>query len=262
MSAHSTFNPTGVNALPYECRLVVDGACDGAWNMAVDEVLLVTSASRGQPCLRFYRWDTPTISLGYFQPLADGQAHASDQKCMVVRRSTGGGAIVHDAELTYSFCVPRSHALAADAMTLYRAIHGSLIAALADLSVQASLSESDSDLRPESEPFLCFQRRAKGDVLVDGAKVAGSAQRRPGDAILQHGSVLLHASSAAPQLPGIEELTGQAIDPERLIDAWTPQLAERLTAMFTKGSLTKAEIDATNQLVESRYGRAEWNARK
>lgn len=246
----------------HPCRLIVDDACDGAWNMAVDEVLLGTSAERAEPCLRFYRWATPTVSLGYFQPLAHKQGHATAAGCNVVRRPTGGGAIVHDAELTYSFCVPRGHALAADAMTLYRAIHGSLIAALSDLSVEASLSEVDSGVSPEEEPFLCFQRRARGDVLVGGTKVGGSAQRRPDTAILQHGSVLLHTSAAAPELPGIAELTGKSIDPQALIDAWTPRLAERLGVAFERESYNKQEIDEANRLVESRYGQAEWNARK
>lgn len=260
MSADSKGRPNAGEL--HRCRLIVDEACDGAWNMAVDEVLLGTSAERGEPCLRFYRWATPTVSLGYFQPLAQKQAHTTAANCLVVRRPTGGGAIVHDAELTYSFCVPRGHALAADAMTLYRAIHGSLIAALDDLSVQAELSEADSGVSPEDEPFLCFQRRAKGDVLVRGTKIGGSAQRRPDAAILQHGSVLLHASPAAPELPGIAELTGRAIDPQELIDAWTPRIAERLGVSFQAEAYNKAEIDAANQLVESRYGQDAWNARK
>jgi len=242
--------------------LIVDGACDGAWNMAVDEVLLSSRAAGGQPCLRFYRWSIPTVSLGYFQPLADGEKYVDGRKCPVVRRPTGGGAIVHDAELTYSFCVPRGHTLAADPMTLYRAIHGALIAALADLSIQASLSESDSGLRPEAEPFLCFQRRAKGDVLVEGVKIAGSAQRRPNDAILQHGSVILGASKAAPELPSLEELTGRTIDPVKLIAIWTPRLSERLAVTFHEEPCTKTETDKAKQLVESRYGRDEWNAHK
>jgi len=262
LSAHSASHLADVKGLPHDCRLIVDGACDGAWNMAVDEVLLAASATRGQPCLRFYRWSTPTVSLGYFQPLADGQSHVGSRQCHVVRRPTGGGAIVHDAELTYSFCVPRGHPLAADAMTLYRAIHGSLIAALADFSVQANLSETDSGLRPEEEPFLCFQRRAKGDVLVEGVKIAGSAQRRPNDAILQHGSIILRSSKAAPELASIEELTGQVIDPARLIDAWTPRLSKGLGAAFHEEPLTEAERDEAKRLVDSRYGQADWNARK
>lgn len=262
MSTESASEKLPANEPLQVCRLIIDEACDGAWNMAVDEVLLGTSAARGQPCLRFYRWAKPTVSLGYFQPLEQGKVYTKAAEHRVVRRPTGGGAIVHDAELTYSFCVPRGHALAGDPMTLYRAIHGSLVAALADLSVQASLSDSNSALRPEEEPFLCFQRRAEGDVLVEGVKIGGSAQRRPNDAILQHGSVLLSSSPVAPELPGLRQLTGNTIDQHQLIDTWTERLAASLNLRFHQETLQNAETKEANHLVNSRYGRADWIARK
>lgn len=262
MSAASASEHLRANQMPEACRLIIDGACDGAWNMAVDEVLIASSAARAEPCLRFYRWARPTVSLGYFQPIEQAKDYAAAAVQSVVRRQTGGGAIVHDAELTYSFCVPKGHPLAADPMTLYRAIHGSLVAALADFSVQASLSEWSSDLRPEEEPFLCFQRKAEGDVLVDGLKVGGSAQRRPSEAILQHGSVLLNSSPLAPELPGLRELTGKSIDPGELVRRWSPHLATSLGLRLREENLQKPELDEANRLVHSRYGRDDWIARK
>src|SRR5438445_617792 len=83
------------------CRLIHDLPGDGPWNMAVDEALLEDAARSGRPTLRFYGWAEPTLSLGYFQPYAQRASHPPSSRCAVVRRPTGGGAILHDAELTY-----------------------------------------------------------------------------------------------------------------------------------------------------------------
>src|SRR5262245_54691837 len=83
------------------CRLIVDGAAGGPWNMAVDETLLESAAASGAASLRFYGWSEPTLSLGYFQRAAARQTHATSLGCPMVRRPSGGGAILHDWELTY-----------------------------------------------------------------------------------------------------------------------------------------------------------------
>src|SRR5262245_57717493 len=89
-----------------EIRLLSDPPAPGAWNMAVDEVLLTAAAASGQATLRFYTWNEPTLSLGYFQAAADRQQHAASLACTLVRRASGGGAILHDRELTYSVALP------------------------------------------------------------------------------------------------------------------------------------------------------------
>ncbi|MEM6330787.1 MAG: lipoate--protein ligase family protein, partial [Planctomycetota bacterium] len=88
------------------CRLIVDPPQPGARNMAVDEALLDAAAAGAGATLRLYRWSSPTLSLGYFQPLAARAAHPASAGCPCVRRHSGGGAIVHDHELTYSLAVP------------------------------------------------------------------------------------------------------------------------------------------------------------
>lgn len=198
--------------------------------MAVDDTRLAMVASDPESAvwLRFYEWEEPTLSLGYFQRLADRTENASSSGCPVVRRPSGGGAIVHDRELTYSLVVPAVHPLACNTQHLYDLLHTTLIAALADFGVGAYLC-----VERENRPFLCFLRRAVGDVLLSNAqistsrqtaKICGSAQRRRHGAVLQHGSILLACSAAAPELPGIQELTGQAIAPGQLAEAWQRQL--------------------------------------
>src|SRR5690606_37438550 len=126
------------------CRLLYDAPGSGAWNMAVDEVLLNSAAQTGQMTMRFYRWSEPTLSLGYFQRYADRSLHAKSAACPVVRRSTGGGAIVHDVELTYSIAVPSHHPLARQADLLYDAAHESLLEALASWGARGRrVSKSD-----------------------------------------------------------------------------------------------------------------------
>src|SRR6185295_18138238 len=100
-------------------RLLIDPPGGGAWNMAVDEALLETAATTGQATLRFYQWQEPTLSLGYFQSVADRQQHAASLDCPVVRRASGGGAILPDRELTYSVALPQPVASSA----LYDACH-------------------------------------------------------------------------------------------------------------------------------------------
>jgi len=90
-------------------RVIFDSAGDGAWNMAVDQALLMSAEQDGMVTLRLYAWAQPTLSLGYFQKHADRQLHTASATCPLVRRRSGGGAILHDQELTYSLAIPSSH---------------------------------------------------------------------------------------------------------------------------------------------------------
>ena len=87
-------------------RLIIDPPAAGSWNMAVDEALLRSAGESRQLTLRVYQWEQPTLSLGYFQAHERPAEHAASQPCPVVRRATGGGAIVHDREITYSLTAP------------------------------------------------------------------------------------------------------------------------------------------------------------
>ena len=125
------------------------------------------AADYGEAALRFYQWREPTLSLGYFQAYAERKAHAASRQAAVVRRSSGGGALVHDCELTYALCLPTEHALAPQSATLYAAVHGALIDALASLDVRARLQGDTAP--PEGIPathFLCFARRTSQDVVL------------------------------------------------------------------------------------------------
>lgn len=244
-------------------RLIYDAPAAGVWNMAADEMMLETVAATGRPILRFYAWEEPTLSLGYFQALAERETHAASRSCTLVRRSTGGGAILHDDEITYSVAMPLADRWSSQAASLYDVFHGSLVAALAEYGVKATLCEAT--LHPlGGEPFLCFQRRAKGDVLVEGHKVAGSAQRRRHGAILQHGSVLLGRSSAAPELAGLKNLGLLAVDDQQFIASWLTHLTRRITVAGSTSSegWQIAEQATIRQLIEQRFASPDWTTRR
>ncbi|MBL9081234.1 MAG: hypothetical protein JNK76_05480 [Planctomycetales bacterium] len=246
-------------------KLLVDPPAAGAWNMGVDEMLMERAAEAGTAVLRFYEWTPATLSLGYFQNAADRSGHEASRTAPMVRRSSGGGAIVHDRELTYSISLPTSHPLAADAETLYRNIHGTLLAALAEFGVAARLNET-ATTPFAGEPFLCFQRRAVGDVLLDRFKICGSAQRRRRGAILQHGSVLLAQSPAAPELPGIAELaavpSGGRITSSQLVDVWTRIWRATLSPLEPYGELWAEDQARANLHASEKYGQDAWTNRR
>lgn len=239
------------------CRLLIDPPADGAWNMAVDEALWRGSAQGGGCCWRFYAWSRPTLSLGYFQSYDDRGTHRASRDCPAVRRPSGGGAIVHDNELTYSLVLPTTHPLAARRSPLYEAVHAALIDALGEIGVVATLCRRRVE-PPARQALLCFQRRTPGDVLLGDAKIAGSAQRRSRAAVLQHGSVLLARSCAAPELAGIEDLAPVCLAPAQLISAWLPRLSRRLGLVFQPDALDRAELRQAEMLVQTKYGSPRW----
>lgn len=264
--------------MPTSCRLIVDPPQSGSWNMAVDEWLLRSAADEGMLSLRFYEWREPTLSLGYFQSYADRTTHAASLECPVVRRASGGGALVHHHELTYSLAVPPSHSLARNTQALYDAVHQALIDVLTNMvpPQQATISACRQTERlGAAEPFLCFLRRTEGDVIfAHGArsnplsrngdfKICGSAQRKYRGAVLQHGGVLLAQSEHAPELPGIRDLAAAAITPERLRDVWVELLAAQLGLDLSAASgLERDERAQIDGIEQTKFAYRSWTSRR
>ncbi len=179
---------------PRKLRVLNDPPLGGPTNMARDEALMtLVGTSQSPPTLRLYQWASPTISLGYFQHYADYESLPSPAGGLpVVRRLTGGGAILHDLELTYSLSLPVGHLLLADGPSrLYELAHDAVIESLTSLGLRTTRCGTSDDSGAARGPFFCFQRRHCYDVLLGGDKIAGSAQRRTRTAVLQHGSIVL-----------------------------------------------------------------------
>jgi lipoate-protein ligase A len=245
-----------------ECRLLVDPAGDGAWNMAVDEHLLGWTSQSGCCCWRFYRWAEPTLSLGYFQQYGERDEHATSLGCPIVRRASGGGAILHHHELTYSLTVPAGHPLGSRRQWTYKAIHRTLIDVLSKLGIEARLFGDCTVGEGKLNDFLCFNRRCSGDIVVGDVKIAGSAQRRAADAVLQHGSVLLGRSPAAPELAGLNEITGKTMEPGDLMHVWRDQLAAVLGFRWHEEQLTEEEEDHIAKIVTEKYQDSSWTEKR
>ena len=198
-----------------EIFAIDSGALPGPQNMALDAELLEASVAHGDLYFRTYAWSRPTLSLGYFQKLADVAADSS--RVDVVARFTGGGAILHDRELTFSIAVPPEHPLAKlDVNDSYLELTRPLLFWLRGLGLAASFRGEC----PASKPANCFAGAACPDIVVNGKKIFGSAQRRKNGAILQHGSLLLDIDTElwkavfGPQLgQGYTSVQGEGVDP-------------------------------------------------
>src|SRR5690606_29775482 len=162
----------------------------GAWNMALDEALMEAVRAGADPVLRFYRWSPRCLSLGRNQPAAqryDAERLRADG-IDVVRRPTGGRAVLHDRELTYS-AVFAEGALGSP-REAYAAINGALVAGLRRLGVPAALQPRSPVRAPVPSLAPCFREPAEGEVVVAGRKLVGRGRYREAGVVLQHGSLL------------------------------------------------------------------------
>ncbi len=233
-------------------RVIVDSQPGhGAWNMAVDEALLEAVAAGAPPTLRLYTWSEATISLGYFQREApELQPGGRFHGLPAVRRLSGGGAILHHQELTYSCTLPGTHPLAEEPSRLYDELHRHIRLALAELGARV---EPRGIVEGDDKPFLCFARGDRRDLLCRGFKVVGSAQRRRRRAVLQHGSILLRRSPFLPEFPGLLDLEQTKFDESRLARELVRHCARVLGASIQPGTLTPEEQTLARHLRDHKY---------
>ena len=253
-------------------RVIFDSPGDGAWNMAVDQALLMSAEQDGIVTLRLYAWDQPTLSLGYFQKYDDRQLHAASVACPVVRRRSGGGAILHDQELTYSLAIPSSHRWSKETSELYDLVHRVVIQLLAEDGIESQLfkdavglqSEVGGELEVVIDPtaFLCFQRRSDGDLVSDKVKVLGSAQRRLKHSLLQHGSLLFEQSKFAPELPGLLELSGKQLQFKDFSRLLAEALGRALGFEFLPAKLTSNEMASAEEIEKLTFGDDVWTKKR
>lgn len=173
--------------------------------MAADDWML-GRAEAGECLIRIYRFETPTVSLGYFQACSRLKAIPSLSGLPWLRRQTGGDLLVHDRELTYAIAAPVEEL--GVTRELPCRVHRAVSEWLKNLGVESECQREAGKISRVGAPagMLCFLHPAAGDVLFQGSKVMGSAQRKRRGAVLQHGSLLLGTCPAAPWLPGLADL--------------------------------------------------------
>lgn len=268
-------------------RLIESGFADGATNMAVDEAI-VAAVTRGAqpPTLRLYGWRPPALSLGYFQPLDEGidLEAVRTRGYGIVRRPTGGRAILHADELTYSVCVRQDQIRGGSStMQSYREISRGIVAGLELLGAQVSLGDESGSrsARPAEGAArpICFAKTARCDLQAEGRKVVGSAQVRRDGAILQHGSIPLtiDLEDQVAVMPGgdrrvaarvlagaamsVSELLGRPVSYEELSAAITRGFAMALEVALTPAALSPAEQSEAERLRAQKYATEMWTAR-
>jgi lipoate-protein ligase A len=247
------------------CRVVVEPEPhDGVRNMALDEAILEAALERGECTVRWYRWQVATVSLGYFQPADAVRAHPELVGLPVVRRLTGGGAILHHHEWTYSCSVPPHHPLAEPATAIYVRVHEQVVNALSQRGIHAALR--GQALADREGAFLCFGRGDPRDVVLAGHKIMGSAQRRRRGAVLQHGSLLIRASEYAPQFPGVLDLVSEQGNINTMLDSpFIGSLAESIGALFGEIDVCvgyPAPVEKRAKELLPKYSRLVWGRRE
>lgn len=242
--------------------------------MALDQALMTSVAAGGDPVLRFYRWSPACVSLGRNQPAAGlyDEDLLRARGIDVVRRPTGGRAVLHARELTYSAVMP-DRALGS-ARAAYSSINRALVAGLRRLGVPAALQPPSALRAPAPSIAPCFQHPAEGEVVVAGRKLVGSAQVRQDGVILQHGSLLFHDDQAGvaeliagtrPSDPLPVASLSDFLDPlpawEEVVEALLAGWASVIGPVRSGGDSLPPERDLALDLVE-RYRSREWTWRR
>jgi lipoate-protein ligase A len=268
-------------------RVIYSGAAAAATNMAIDEAMLLAhSTGEVPPTLRFYGWNPAAVSIGYFQK---AEAEIDLQACQVrgfdvVRRLTGGRAVLHDAELTYSLVVKENYPFLPKTITAsYRYLSEGLITGLHQLGAAVKMTiplSAYGQKIKQASSAACFDAPSHYEITYEGRKLVGSAQTRKRGVILQHGSILIRFSpqtvAAILQLPSaqlrektaamlarravsLEEILGRTVEFPELCSVLTPAFCLALGVTFELGELTLPEQAASRRLAAEKYSQRSWN---
>ncbi|MBP2240853.1 lipoate-protein ligase A [Cytobacillus eiseniae] len=272
-------------------RYIDSGAGSPSFNMALDEALLDwNSEGKFPPVIRFYGWDPATLSIGYFQKVDKEieMAAVKEHGLGFVRRPTGGRGVLHEHELTYSVIVSEEHPKMPKTVTeAYRVISEGILKGFHHLGMEAyfavpkTAEERDSLKNPRSA--VCFDAPSWYELVVEGRKVAGSAQTRQKGVILQHGSILLDLDedklfslfkypndrvkermqkAFKNKAVAINEISRDEISIEQAKVAFKKGFAEGLNIELERYELTTEELAYVNKIAIERYEQDDWNFRR
>lgn len=254
--------------------------------MAVDEAILESVTSQAElPTLRLYAWDPPCLSLGYAQNRTDVNDLALSQNSWeLVRRPTGGRAILHTDELTYSVCAPSNEPrVLGSVLESYCRLSKALLSALDLLGIRAFVHElSQGQKKTQPSGSVCFEEPSNYEITVNGKKLIGSAQARRMEGVLQHGSLPIHGDISrildglsftdnAERENAQKRLLNHATTIERILDrkltwdetahAFRSGFSNALSIEFFESQLTRKERDRAEELVIQKFGNPSWTDR-
>lgn len=281
-----------------EWRLIKDSYHNGFINMAVDEAIMIAHKNGLiSPTIRFYQWSPPAVSLGYFQDLKKeiNVKVCQDIGIDIVRRPTGGKAVLHDQELTYSFIIKENDPLVNDSiLETYKKISGGIIRGLSYLGIKAELvplrGKLENHLLDRSDKArihhldfksICFSVPSQYEVQVEGKKIVGSAQVRKGGVVLQHGSLLIKLEKdklfsvfnfpsvqireklkSKFKATSLEEILKRKIDFSELSNILPRGFEEEFGVRLVESKLTEPEENIFKDLLENKYLTYEWNYKR
>ncbi|MBI3754651.1 MAG: lipoate--protein ligase family protein [Deltaproteobacteria bacterium] len=242
-------------------RLLIDPPQSGLENMATDEAIL-ESCNRGHslPTVRFYEWSDPTLSIGCFQKADNAIKCCLEAGIPYVRRITGGRAVLHFDEITYSIICCDNEPLFGEGISgAYRIISGCLLAALRDIGINADMHRSRA-IEYGSEKISCFHSPSRYEIIIDNKKLVGSAQRRFKRAFIQHGSILFGIDRALiARLFGQDSLATMAwvefysnIKKHELRLVLADKIEKGLNIKLAVGSMNNNERDLREKLIQEK----------
>jgi lipoyl(octanoyl) transferase len=250
-------------------RLLKTGFLPASLNMAIDEALFQLHVpGQSLPVLRFYSWEPPALSLGYFQRHSRIDLTACRKRGLdVVRRITGGRAVLHEQDLTYSVVADTASGIPSSPEGAYRLLCRGLLAGFRTLGFDAAFGEEEGGAVQEE---ICFARATAGDLVFSGRKFAGNAQTWLGETLLQHGSLVLEPqeetwAALLPTIPAqslrrllrsrtvsLGEILGRKIEPAELQDTLCQGMAAALNIQFTEDTLSAVEENLSRELAAAK----------
>ena len=248
-----------------EWRLLLTGEHNAAKNMAIDRAILVAhSKGHVPPTVRFYSWNPPAISIGYFQRLHEELDIEACKKHGVeyVRRITGGGAVFHEHELTYSMVIDEKHPkIAKNILESYGSICGAVIKGLSYLDIEGTYAPIN-------------------DILVNGKKISGNAQTRKLKTVLQHGTIIMDVdvekmfsllkvpnekikdkliSDVKQRVTSLRHQMEDIISFDAVAESMKKGFEDAFDVNLQLGQLTNEEQELTDEFIETCFGTREWN---
>jgi len=289
----TVYTLTGTGRLPSTVyphatwRLLITPPLDGATNMAIDEAILYTLAEgNGLPTLRFFQWEPPCLSLGYNQHWQEvDEAACWSLGYSWTRRPTGGKAILHTDEVTYSLIMPQDDPrIQGGIVESYRILSLGLLRGLERLDVQANQATKEDGVansRAGKGGPVCFDTPSRYEITWQGKKLIGSAQLRRKKIVLQHGTLPLYGNlnrilevlsfsdeeraMQAELLPQrattLAQVLGKELAYEEVTTALIEGFAKQLNLTLTEMPLTEAEQALANKLRAEQYANDSWNKR-
>jgi len=255
-------------------RLIENGPFSAELNMAIDEALALSVINKGAPpVLRFYSWATPAVTIGYFQKQSDiNITYCEQNNIPIVRRPTGGRAILHGNELTYSVSARTDHHSAFRSLRgSYEILSRAFQSAFVNIGLSVHVRHRERQGKGPVHSPRCFDAVSFGEIVSEGRKVIGSAQRRLQGGFLQQGSIPFETDSRVMDgvfgldnkgVEGGDMKTGMPVRRDTLKKAIISGFHETFQAEFISGDLTPEEKAAAEELVLGKYGSILWQARR